>query len=410
MDEINNKKINFLKNVPQKKNLNNQNKNIKNLFKNNINNDNLEIKNIFPNENEELNKLIEKKNIPQNNIQMNINQKRNKLKNYGRNKSLKYKKLNSLEYKKILQFYNIKNPKNEHKIIVIADKKIISSTSEKNIFNEEKNITPKEKILVNKNQKSQKLFLEFSYNEDPNISNREKMEDFHTIIPLLNSNPKISYFSIFDGHSGEEVAKYCQLNLHEMILKILKSNNFNIEKSLNISFQKIDEEISKKNFPNESGTTVTILLIYENNKNEKFYACANVGDSKCYLIKKNSILKISKDHKCDDKEEVERIKKNGGLVFNKRVFGSLMLTRSIGDREMKNYGVSSIPFININKINNDDLFFIIASDGVWDVINEDDLIHFFNEKKTCKEISDDIIKMSIENGSIDNVSCIVVKV
>ena len=69
-----------------------------------------------------------------------------------------------------------------------------------------------------------------------------------------------------------------------MILKILQSNNFNIEKSLNISFQKIDEEISKKNYPNDSGTTVTILLINENNKNEKFYACANVGDSKCYLI------------------------------------------------------------------------------------------------------------------------------
>ena len=195
-----------------------------------------------------------------------------------------------------------------------------------------------------------------------------------------------------------------------MILKILQSNNFNIEKSLNISFQKIDEEISKNNYPNDSGTTVTILLINENNKNEKFYAFANVGDSKCYLIKKNSILKISKDHKCDDKDEVERIKKNGGLVFNKRVFGSLMLTRSIGDREMKNYGVSSIPSININQINNDDLFFVIASDGVWDVINEDDLITFFNEKKSCKEISDDIIKMSIENGSSDNVSCIVVKV
>ena len=93
-------------------------------------------------------------------------------------------------------------------------------------------------------------------------------------------------------------------------------------------------------------------------------------DSKCYLIKKNSILKLTKDHKCNDKEEVERIKKNGGLIFNKRVFGSLMLTRSIGDREMKNYGVSSIPFININKIVDEDLFFVVASDGVWDVINE----------------------------------------
>ncbi len=403
MDKVNNKKVNFLKNIPQKKNIN--------LFKNNINNDNVNIKNLSPNNNEELNQIIEKKNIPQNNIQININQKRNKIKNNGRNKSLKYKKCNSLEYKKILQFYNEKNSKNEHKIIVIADKKIISSTSEKNILNEKKNPIPKDKISVNKNKNNpQQLYFEFSSSEDPNISNREKMEDFHTIIPILNQNPKISYFSIFDGHSGEEVAKYCQLHLHEMILKILQSNNFNIEKSLNISFQKIDEEISKKNYPNDSGTTVTILLIYENNKNEKFYACANVGDSKCYLIKKNSILKISKDHKCDDKDEVERIKKNGGLVFNKRVFGSLMLTRSIGDREMKNYGVSSIPSININQINNDDLFFVIASDGVWDVINEDDLITFFNEKKSCKEISDDIIKMSIENGSSDNVSCIVVKV
>ena len=405
MEKNNNKKV-----LPQKKIINNQNNNIKNLFKNNIINDNLNIINIFNKKNEEFNQMREKKKISQNNIQINISQKRNKKKNYGRNKSLKYKKLNSLEYKKILQFYNENKPKNEHNIIVIADKKIISSTSGQIIFNEKKPQITKDKISVNKNKKSQKLYFEFSYSEYPNISNREKMEDFHTIIPSLNSNPKISYFSIFDGHSGEEVAKYCQLHLHEMILKILQSNNFNIEKTLNISFQKIDEEISKKNFPNESGTTVTILLIYENNLNEKFYACANVGDSKCYLIKKNSILKLTKDHKCNDKEEVERIKKNGGLIFNKRVFGSLMLTRSIGDREMKNYGVSSIPFININKIVDEDLFFVVASDGVWDVINEEYLINFFNEKKSCKEISDDIIKMSIENGSIDNISCIVVKV
>ena len=405
MEKNNNKKV-----LPQKKIINNQNNNIKNLFKNNIINDNLNIINISNKKNEEFNQMREKKKISQNNIQINISQKRNKKKNYGRNKSLKYKKLNSLEYKKILQFYNENKPKNEHNIIVIADKKIISSTSGQIIFNEKKPQITKDKISVNKNKKSQKLYFEFSYSEYPNISNREKMEDFHTIIPSLNSNPKISYFSIFDGHSGEEVAKYCQLHLHEMILKILQSNNFNIEKTLNISFQKIDEEISKKNFPNESGTTVTILLIYENNLNEKFYACANVGDSKCYLIKKNSILKLTKDHKCNDKEEVERIKKNGGLIFNKRVFGSLMLTRSIGDREMKNYGVSSIPFININKIVDEDLFFVVASDGVWDVINEEYLINFFNEKKSCKEISDDIIKMSIENGSIDNISCIVVKV
>ena len=48
------------------------------------------------------------------------------------------------------------------------------------------------------------------------------------------------------------------------------------------------------------------------------------------------------------------------MVFNGRVFGTLMLTRSIGDREMKNYGVCSIPYVNISKISEDDLYFIIV--------------------------------------------------
>ena len=121
------------------------------------------------------------------------------------------------------------------------------------------------------------------------------------------------------------------------------------------------------------------------------------------------MIKLSKDHKCSNKEEVERIKKNGGMVFNNRVFGSLMLTRSIGDREMKNYGVCSIPFINLNKINDDDLFFIIASDGVWDVINQNDISHICNYNKSSKEICEEIIHKSINDGTKDNVSCIVVK-
>ena len=37
--------------------------------------------------------------------------------------------------------------------------------------------------------------------------------------------------------------------------------------------------------------------------------CANVGETQCYLIKKNSVLKLSKTHRCPDKEEVEKINK-----------------------------------------------------------------------------------------------------
>ena len=63
-------------------------------------------------------------------------------------------------------------------------------------------------------------------------------------------------------------------------------------------------------------------------------------------------------------------KQNRAMVFNKRVFGSLMLIRSIDAREMKQYGISSI---NYNKSNDNDIFFVIASDGFWDVIDQNDI-------------------------------------
>ena len=68
------------------------------------------------------------------------------------------------------------------------------------------------------------------------------MEDFHKIIPNLSKNPLISYFAIFDGHSGEEPAIYSQNHLHEILLNTLKLNDFNIEKSLLLSFQQLDDD------------------------------------------------------------------------------------------------------------------------------------------------------------------------
>ncbi len=296
---------------------------------------------------------------------------------------------------------------NESKENIISNQ-TLKSPKELNIENKKFNKIPRAKKEKKEEEEIKKLYLDYCYKEDPNILSRQKMEDFHKIIPNLSKNPIISYFAIFDGHSGEEPAIYCQNHLHEILLNTLKLNDFNIEKSLLLSFQQIDDEISKEDYNEESGSTATILLIFEK-LNEKYYACANVGDTQCYLIKKNSVIKLSKDHKCSNKEEVERIKKNGGMVFNNRVFGSLMLTRSIGDREMKNYGVCSIPFINLNKINDDDLFFIIASDGVWDVINQNDISHICNYNKSSKEICEEIIHKSINDGTKDNVSCIVVK-
>ena len=135
--------------------------------------------------------------------------------------------------------------------------------------------------------------------------------------------------------------------------------------------------------------------------------CANVGETQCYLIKKNSVLKLSKTHRCPDKEEgrSRKNKQNRAMVFNKRVFGSLMLIRSIDAREMKQYGVSSI---NYTKSNDNDIFFVIASDGFWDVIDQNDIFDIYKYHKSINDNSKDIIQKIIHNETKDKVCCIVI--
>jgi len=308
---------------------------------------------------------------------------------------------------------------NSNKIIIVA------SNNENNKSNDYKN----DKELINNASNNQEIdqnsnlqekhidlyFISYSYSENPNLEHRKEMEDFHYIKAVLNKKLCCSYFGLFDGHSGKEVGMYLMENLHKVISQEIKSNNVENSENMKIiiknSFEKIDQEINSQNFKNETGSTGTVLLLYKDidSKTGKSLLCANVGDSKAYLIKKNEIKIITKDHKCSDAEEVKRIRDTGGIVFRERVFGTLMLTRSFGDKEMKKYGVLSTPDIFCQNIEEDDLFVIIASDGVWDVVEEDEVFKFAQDKISSNELSKKIIDLAKERDTHDNISCIVVK-
>ena len=224
-----------------------------------------------------------------------------------------------------------------------------------------------------------------------------------------------SYFGLFDGHSGKEVGIYLMENLHKILSQELKSNSIeNSEKMKDIvikSFEKIDKEINSQNYKNETGSTGTVLLLYKdiNSPSGKSILCANVGDSKAYLITKTEMKLITKDHKCNDMNEVKRIKDSGGVVFRERVFGTLMLTRSFGDKEMKKYGVLSTPDIFIKNVEKEDLFVVIASDGVWDVVEEDEIFKMSQDNISSNDFSKKIINLAKERDTHDNISCIVIK-
>ena len=341
-----------------------------------------------------------------------------------------------------LKSANINNQINENTIKNKFNKNMLKNISKNSLTNSLKNSSTNNKILniklnSEKTQKPQikpksKCFISYAYIDYPNLEHRQEMEDFHCIKQALGKKNNLSYFAIFDGHGGKDVAEYLSVNLHHYLIKEINAINFgkndeeninNIIKSIKTAFINIDQEIlSNNNFANDVGSTATLIFIYYNDINnnsannddinniERTLICANIGDSSGYLINKLSIKQITKQHKCEDSNEVQRIKDKGGIVFQGRIFGKLILTRTIGDREMKKYGVLNTPDFFVKKIEKDDLFVIIASDGIWDVVNEDELFNMGNEKELSSEIfSKKIMNIARERDTRDNSSCIVIK-
>jgi len=140
---------------------------------------------------------------------------------------------------------------------------------------------------------------------------------------------------------------------------------------------------------------------------------ANMGAERDILAgvkeKRRSVLEtrmnsvqLTRDQKPEDPEELQRISNAGGRVQrltdnagNKigpyRVWikngnsPGLAMSRSIGDMIAKNIGVISEPVCtNYTRVNGD-LFLIIASDGVWDAMDNEDVGTFveYNRRK-CK--------------------------
>ena len=297
-------------------------------------------------------------------------------------------------------------------------------------------ISKKKKISIIKKlndlEKYNYCFLSYAYNEYDNFPFRKSMEDFHCIKKNLlatNNNEIIfSYFAIFDGHSGKEISSYLSQNFHKILFSQLKTLNSFIDNENNInkiisliknSFISADKKIiNELSLKNEVGSTATIVLLFKLGTESffsKYLICANIGDSRGYILSNTTLTQITKDHNCRNDEEVSRIKKSGGIVFNNRVYGTLMLTRSFGDKELKKHGVISEPDFFVKKINEDDKFAIVASDGVWDTVKENDILEL--EKKSrngdwafsSDEFSKKIVRLAVDKGTMDNVSCIVIK-
>merc|ERR1719293_288746 len=190
-------------------------------------------------------------------------------------------------------------------------------------------------------------------------------------------------------------------------------------------FLSLDEKLRKipevANGEDKSGTTAVCALI-----TEKYVLFSNCGDSRGVLSVKgdgggsNPAL-ATQDHKPSNTIERERIQNAGGNVMIQRVNGSLAVSRALGDFEYKNVDgkgpteqlVSPEPEFYIKERDESrDEFLVLACDGVWDVMSNEEICSFIGHRMRVHDnletICNEVIDTCLYKGSRDNMSIIII--
>lgn len=212
---------------------------------------------------------------------------------------------------------------------------------------------------------------------------RSSMEDAHcTELKLFDD---AALFAVFDGHAGDQCAKQSKVLLPALVMKHRQAEQVNP-----INFREAYHELDavlRKRLKDDSGCTAVSVFV-----TESVVSCANVGDSRAVLARKSGegfeTVALSDDHKPQLGQERARIEEAGGKVENDRVNGMLAMSRAIGDYSYKTNenrpveGQLVIPTPDITTVprSANDAFLVLACDGIFDVLSNEELVASVGKK------------------------------
>jgi serine/threonine protein phosphatase PrpC len=263
-------------------------------------------------------------------------------------------------------------------------------------------------------------------------------QDNSIILKNVFNNSQYDIICVLDGHGtyGHLVSEFLkkeietyfvnnyifQDKLSNNILSKLIGDNFSFLKTFNTYLQ--HQLINTSNINIEfSGSTCILLFIINN-----CIIISNTGDSRAIIVSQSFkgnafVTQMSVDHKPNLPKEKERIIKEKGEVFREeqdepyrvwckgKDYPGIAMSRSLGDAVAKTIGVCYEPEIMLRNIHRDNMYIIVASDGLWDVLSNqqvEEIVTPFYHKNDCEGACEELLNVTkkkyeneFENGRDD---------
>eukprot|EP00184_Porphyridium_aerugineum_P003099 CAMPEP_0184693802 /NCGR_PEP_ID=MMETSP0313-20130426/1958_1 /TAXON_ID=2792 /ORGANISM="Porphyridium aerugineum, Strain SAG 1380-2" /LENGTH=865 /DNA_ID=CAMNT_0027151973 /DNA_START=407 /DNA_END=3004 /DNA_ORIENTATION=+ len=158
-----------------------------------------------------------------------------------------------------------------------------------------------------------------------------------------------------------------------------------------------------------SGSTAVTALI----RKGRLYV-AHAGDSRAVISENGAAKQLTEDHRATREDEAARIEAAGGFVLMGRVEGTLAVSRGLGDEKYKKY-VLPEPEVSLRELDPSDRFLIMATDGLWDWVKNQDAINIIENECEAKQDQFDLeiatrllVEEALNRGSTDDLTVIVI--
>ncbi|KAI3878929.1 hypothetical protein MKX03_037326 [Papaver bracteatum] len=238
---------------------------------------------------------------------------------------------------------------------------------------------------------------------------REIMEDGYGIIHDIMGDSKQAFFGVFDGHGGRAAMEHVVENLGKNIVSALgevvqNGEDGRLENAIKEGYSLTDKDFLRQDV--SSGACAATALL----KNGELYV-ANAGDCRVVLSRNGVARALTSDHHVNREDERFRIENSGGNLSYRngvwRVQGSLAVTRAIGDVHLKEWVISE-PEIEKIRLTADCEFLIIASDGLWEKVGNQEAVDLISRENRSIQSCKKLIQVSSSRGGRDDITVMVV--
>jgi len=217
----------------------------------------------------------------------------------------------------------------------------------------------------------------------------------------------VALAAVFDGHNGDAAAVYCRERLAGALCDAWAKGESPMG-ALTAAFLALNDGFLRNHTADDSGCTALAALVVAGRLH-----VANAGDCQCCLWRGDSLQPLSRVHTASCADERARVEALGGEVRatadgKERLQGVIQVTRCIGDRPLRDFGLTAEPNVRTVELVESDRALVVASDGLWDVVSPERVLHCLVHTAWAPDlIAKRLVAEAIDGKSDDNITVVV---